>query len=113
MIKLSPFKNLHKLVDTAVNGQDCLDKIRAAHADNVSYSLIFMDLSMPIMDGYEATMKLRDLYDDSQVQPKVIAVSGHVDSQYIEKAWRYKLDEFVYKPIKLSMLSKILGELYE
>ena len=71
-----------------------------------------MDLSMPIMDGYEATMELRDLHN-SQVQPKVIAVSGHVDSQYIEKAWRYDLDEFVYKPFKLSALNKILGELYD
>ena len=68
---------------------------------------------MPIMDGYEATMKLRDLHKDSQMQPKVIAISGHVDIQYVEKAWRYGLDEFVYKPIKLSILNEILGELYD
>ena len=72
-----------------------------------------MDLSMPIMDGYEATMELRDLHMDSQMQPKVIAVSGHVDSQFIDKAWRYDLDEFVHKPIKLSVLNLILGELYD
>ena len=45
---------------------------------------------MPIMDGYEATMELRDLHKNSQMQPKVIAISGHVDSQYIEKAWSYE-----------------------
>ena len=67
---------------------------------------------MPIMDGYEATVELRDLHKDSQMQQKVIAVSGHVDSQYIEKAWRYDLDEFVLKPVKLSILNKILDELY-
>ena len=113
MVKLSKFKDLHRLIDTANNGIDCIKKIKAAQADNISYSLIFMDLSMPIMDGYEATMELRELHKDSQVQPKVIAVSGHIDSQYIEKAWRYDLDEFVYKPIKLSILNKILDELYE
>ena len=113
MVKLSKFKDLHRLIDTANNGIDCIKKIKAAQADNISYSLIFMDLSMPIMDGYEATMELRELHKNSQVQPKVIAVSGHIDSQYIEKAWRYDLDEFVYKPIKLSILNKILDELYE
>ena len=113
MVKLSSFKDLYKLIDTANNGVDCVEKIKAAQADNIIYSLIFMDLSMPIMDGYEATMEVRDLYKNSQMQPKVIAVSGHVDSLFIEKAWRYDIDEFVYKPIKLSNLNKILGELYK
>ena len=113
MVKLSSFKNLHKLTDTANNGEDCIKKIKAAQISNISYSLIFMDLSMPIMDGYEATMELRDLHKDGQTQPKVIACSGHVDSQFIEKAWKYEIDEFVFKPVKLSVLNKILGELYE
>ena len=65
MVKLSLFKQLHKLIDTANNGKDCINKILAARANNISYSLIFMDLSMPIMDGYEATMELRDLHKNS------------------------------------------------
>lgn len=113
MVKLSSFKNLHRLIDTANNGEDCIQKIKAAQVNNISYSLIFMDLQMPVMDGYEATMELRDLHLNNQVQPKVIAVSGHIDNQYIQKAWRYELDEFVCKPIKLSVLNKILSELYE
>ena len=80
MVKLSSFKDLYKLIDTANNGIDCINKIKAARENNISYSLIFMDLSMPILDGYEATVELRDLHKDGQMQPKVIAVSGHVDS---------------------------------
>ena len=101
------------MIDTANNGRDCINKIKAARANNITYSLIFMDLSMPIMDGYEATMELRDLHKNGEMQPKVIAVSGHVDSQYVQKAWRYDLDEFVNKPIKLSQLNGILRELYK
>ena len=67
---------------------------------------------MPIMDGYKATIAIRDLYKDIKIQPKVIALSGHVDKQYIEKAWRYELDEFVFKPVKLTILNKILSELF-
>ena len=65
MVKLSLFKDLYKLIDTADNGKDCIKKIKAARANNISYSLIFMDLSMPVMDGYEATMSLRDLHTNS------------------------------------------------
>ena len=80
MVKLSSFKDLYKLIDTANNGIDCIKKIKNARENDISYSLIFMDLSMPILDGYEATVELRDLHKDGQMQPKVIAVSGHVDS---------------------------------
>ena len=67
MVKLSSFKDLYVLIDTANNGIDCINKIKAARANNISYSLIFMDLSMPIMDGYEATVELRDLHKDGQM----------------------------------------------
>lgn len=52
------------------------------------------------------------MYKDSQIQPKIIAFSGHVEQQYIDKAWRYELDEFVFKPVKLSILVQILKELF-
>ena len=67
MVKLSSFKDLYRLIDTANNGIDCIKKIKAARKNNISYSLIFMDLSMPIMDGYEATVELRDLHKDGQM----------------------------------------------
>ena len=66
MVKLSSFKDLYRLIDTADNGKECIRKIKDARTNNISYSLIFMDLSMPIMDGYEATMELRDLYKNDQ-----------------------------------------------
>ena len=68
MIKLSSFKALHKFIDTANNGKDCLKKIKAARESNIYYSLIFMDLSMPIMDGYEASKNIRD-YRRSNIKP--------------------------------------------
>ena len=44
---------LTSLIDVAVNGQQALTKVQ--EADGFEYGLIFMDCSMPIMDGYEAT----------------------------------------------------------
>ena len=44
---------LSSLIDVAVNGHQALTKVQ--EADGFEYGLIFMDCSMPIMDGYEAT----------------------------------------------------------
>ena len=51
---------LHSIIDIAKNGQDALEK-----AMSTNYGLIFMDCSMPIMDGYEASLKIREHYNSS------------------------------------------------
>ena len=63
MKTMKRFKGITKLIDTANDGQDCLKKIEAARQNNKTYCLVFMDLSMPVMDGYEATEALRDFYE--------------------------------------------------
>ena len=51
--------NLDSLIDTARNGLEALQA-----AKNEKYRVIFMDCNMPIMDGYEATDKIREHYKD-------------------------------------------------
>ena len=41
---------------------------------------------MPIMDGYEATKKVRELLSDQQERVNIVAVTGHVEAEYIKKA---------------------------
>ena len=50
------------LVDRASNGQDALDVVKNSSRYGCTYSLIFMDCSMPIMDGYESTKCIRQYY---------------------------------------------------
>jgi len=48
-------KNIKKIIEIAHNGMEALNCVKAAHYDDddeYCYGLIFMDLSMPIMDGY-------------------------------------------------------------
>ena len=55
-------KNISKSVDTAHNGMEALNAVKTAHynkEDQYCYGLIFIDLSMPVMNGYEATDKIR------------------------------------------------------
>ena len=48
------------LVDQASTGQEAVEAVKRAYQDrNFQYGIIFMDCSMPIMNGYEATEKIR------------------------------------------------------
>ena len=71
-----------------------------------------MDCSMPIMDGYEATMKIRNFSRVKRVlQPMIIACTGHSELEYIHKAWRYEMDEVVPKPTDTEVLKQILSQI--
>ena len=49
-------RDIENLVDTATNGLEALNMVKKAYAEEkFQYGLIFMDLSMPILDGYKAT----------------------------------------------------------
>ena len=66
MKTLKRFKGISALIDMANDGQVAVKKARAGlmanDQDGYTYCLIFMDVSMPIMDGFEATEALRELY---------------------------------------------------
>ncbi len=63
---------------------------QAFYERNYSYGLIFMDCSMPVMDGYEATDCIRSFIKQKNMfQPMIIACTGHTEEEYIKKAWRH------------------------
>ena len=86
-------KNIKNVIDTAKNGLEALTLVKLAHIQNDNaycYGLILMDLSMPIMDGYEATERIRDFLKRKNLpQPMIVALTGHTHEDFIVKAWRY------------------------
>ena len=49
-----------------------------------------MDCSMPILDGYDASDKIRLYLRNKQMpQPKIVACTGHVEEEYVKKTWRH------------------------
>ena len=48
-------------VDFCITGQEAVDQVKFAYANGFSYDIIFTDFSMPIMNGIDATIQIREL----------------------------------------------------
>ena len=85
VLQQSKIKNLMNLVDTAYNGQQAVDLVKNAYEKNkYSYGLVFMDCSMPVMNGYEASDLIREFVRTKKLlQPMIVATTGHTENEYI------------------------------
>ncbi len=96
-------KMLNKLghdFDYAKNGLEAVEK-----ANQQDFDYIFMDMQMPVMDGIEATKKIREF--DKEV--KIVALTANVLEQDRKLCYEVGMDDFLTKPIKLGELSKFLA----
>jgi PAS domain S-box-containing protein len=90
--------------DLAENGQAALEKVATA---DVPYDAILMDVQMPVMDGLEATRRLREQY--SQTRLPIIAVSANTSDQDRRNCLAAGMNDFIPKPLDLAGLTRILG----
>ena len=60
---------------------------------------------MPFLDGYEATKQIRRLFNNEGIekknQPKIVAVTGHVENEYVQKANKCGMDRVYPKPLPI------------
>ena len=70
--------------------------------------MIFMDIYMPDMDGYEATKAIKDTEKYTINRTPIIAVSASAFEEDIESTKRAGIDEFLAKPIDVLKLKNIL-----
>ena len=80
------------------NGQEALDEIQK----NSDLDLIFMDTNMPVMDGYEATKKIRETFDKRQLP--IVAISAIGFKNDIVKMKKAGANTFLHKPFQLGEL---------
>ncbi|MDD6226841.1 MAG: response regulator [Bacilli bacterium] len=88
-------------IDMAENGQVAVDKVQ--NSKN-SYDAILMDIQMPIMNGYEATAKIRGLNDKKINSIPIVAMTANAFEEDKEKAFKEGMDGFVSKPINVEDL---------
>jgi len=95
-------------VETAENGKIATDMVCAAEADY--YDVILMDIQMPVMDGYEATGKIRNMEDQRKAEIPVIAMTANAFQEDIEAAEKAGMQGHIAKPVDISILMQALAE---
>ena len=94
-------------VDVARNGQEAIDLALAALRDGRPFDWILMDVQMPVVDGYEATRRLRG---EGYRRP-IIAVTAYAIPAHREESLRFGCDDHVSKPVEWGGLIEVLHRL--
>jgi len=92
------------LVDIAENGQEAIEKITRQ-----DYNVIFMDIQMPLMDGYQTTQAIRAQELSIRKKPSlIIAMTANAIKGDREKCLAAGMDDYIAKPFKREILHKKL-----
>lgn len=94
--------------DIAANGLEAIETIKISN-DTQAYTLILMDCQMPEMDGYDATRAIRagNAGEENKHLP-IIAMTANAMQGDREKCTNAGMDDYVAKPINLSVLQSVL-----
>lgn len=107
VVTFSLKKYKHEVV-IANNGVEAIERFRANKFD-----VILMDIMMPVMDGIEATVKIREIerLDHIEWRTPIIALTANTMDNDRDKCISYGMDEFMAKPFDIEKLNSIFFEL--
>ena len=75
------------------------------------YDLVLMDVQMPIMDGYEATRRIRALEDEKQARIPIIAMTANAFDEDRKAAFDCGMNGFISKPLDLKEFISVLNDM--
>jgi signal transduction histidine kinase/CheY-like chemotaxis protein len=90
-------------ITIANNGREAVDL-----CSREQFDLIFMDIQMPVMDGFEATQLLRAQQERSGIRTPIIAVTAHAMQGDRERCLASGMDDYISKPISRKELADVI-----
>ncbi|MGB0723536.1 MAG: ATP-binding protein [Gammaproteobacteria bacterium] len=103
MVARSKLTKLGYDVDLADNGKQAVAAVQAG-----DYAAVLMDIQMPVMDGIEATRRIRALADRDKARVPVIALTAHAMKGAEEEYLSEGMDAYLTKPIENEALESVL-----
>ncbi|MDR0784367.1 MAG: response regulator [Treponema sp.] len=99
----------HITIEEALDGEEAVKKFSSA-AEGF-YSLIFMDIQMPVMNGYEATRAIRNLDRADAKRVPIIAMTANAYREDVEQSLQAGMNGHLAKPIDFNAMIKTLFDL--
>lgn len=97
--------------DRAENGRVCVDMMR--NAEEGSYTLVFMDVQMPEMNGLDATRAIRKLDNPWAASIPIIAMTADAFSENITECLNAGMDGHIAKPVDVKLVIKEIRKIKE
>ena len=107
---LQAFNNSSKIPIThAANGEEALAILKDNYDYDYDYDLIFMDVNMPLINGYEASKFIKE-----KISPDIAVyiISGNDILGEFDKISQAKADGYLEKPIDIKKIEKIIREIF-
>ncbi|MCX8021814.1 MAG: response regulator [Syntrophorhabdaceae bacterium] len=102
MLLWAYFKNTPHIIHLAENGAIALEKFKNNMGE---FDLVFMDMQMPVMDGYTATSMMRKWEEENGLErTPIVALTAHAMKEDAEKSLKAGCDGHITKPIKKAQL---------
>ena len=96
-------------VTKAWNGQEAVELFR--NSEQGEFDVILMDIMMPVMNGYEATKRIRALDREDAKKIPIIAMTANAFTEDRIRAKEAGMDEHISKPFDVKLLVKVIHEL--
>ncbi len=93
-------------VETAENGKEALERIEASPVDY--FDLVFMDIQMPVMNGYEAASAIRALGKPKGNRIPIIAMTANAFAEDVLMAKNVGMNEHIAKPLDMGKLNAVM-----
>lgn len=102
-LMVSMLQKMDIVADAAENGEEALRMLGGRR-----YDYVFMDLQMPVMDGIEATRRIRERFAGG-IEPVIVAMTANVMNDIQRRCLDAGMNDYISKPVKMAGIKQVLA----